>query len=79
MQDFFVDRLSNLAIHQGTARLDFSRLQSIDPEKREAVFAPSGRLVMPIDAFMQMAEQIARVREAIVQQAKAQPEAKPAA
>lgn len=73
MQDIFADRLANLAIHQGIARLDFARLESVDPEKNQATFAPSLRLAMPVDAFMRMAEQIGQAREAILQQTKADP------
>lgn len=73
MQDLFTDRLINLNIHQGIARLDFARLEKLDPEKHQATFTPSLRLAMPLDAFMQMAEQINKVREAIIQQAGQNP------
>ncbi len=76
MQDLFTDRLVNLQVHQGIARLDFARLEKLDPEKQQATFAPALRLAMPLDAFMHMAEQIDKVREAILQQAKANPPAK---
>ena len=69
MQDLFTDRLHSLNVHQGIARLDFARLEKIDTEKKQATFTPSLRLAMPLDAFMQMADQINKVREAIIQQA----------
>lgn len=68
MIDLFIDRLAAVQIHQGVARLDFSRLESIDPEKKQASFAPSLRLAMPLDAFMQATEQMVKIREAILQQ-----------
>ncbi|WP_089963948.1 hypothetical protein [Limnohabitans sp. 2KL-3] len=69
MQDLFVDRIFNIGIHQGIARMDFARLEKVDPEKKQVVFQPSLRVAMPLDAFLQMAEQVVRLREQIVQQA----------
>lgn len=69
MQDLFADRLVNLSIHQGIVRLDFARLEKIDPEKQQATFQPSIRLALPLDAFMQMAEQVGKVRDALLEQA----------
>jgi len=80
MQDLFADRFINLNIHRGIARLDFARMEKLDPEQQQATFSPSLRVVMPVDAFMQMAEQINKVREAILQQAsqdRPAPDAKP--
>ncbi len=79
MQDLFADRIFNIAIHQGIARLDFARLEKLDPEKKQATFQPSVRLAMPLDAFMQMAEQVARLREEIMKQAAADQAVKPEA
>lgn len=73
MQDLFTDRLINLTIHQNIARIDFARLETLDPQKQQATFQPNLRLAMPIDAFMHMAEQVAKVREAIIEQAKRAP------
>jgi hypothetical protein len=72
MQDLFADRLVNMQIHQGVARLDFARLEKVDPEKNQATFAPALRLVMPLDAFLQAVEQMNRVREDILKQAQTQ-------
>jgi hypothetical protein len=72
MKDLITDRLLN--IHRGIARLDFARLESVDTEKNPATFAPSMRLSKPVDTFMQMAEQVNKVREAILDQAKPQTE-----
>lgn len=78
MGDLFAERLVNLQIHQGVARLDFARLESIDVEKNQATFAPAFRLAMPVDAFMQMAEQFQKVRETIQNQAKDKSDKPPA-
>jgi len=72
MQDLFAERLVNMHIHQGVARLDFARLESIDPQKNQATFAPALRLVMPLDAFMQAVEQMNRIREDILKQSQPQ-------
>lgn len=66
MRDFFVDRFANLNIADGVTRLDFVRVESINVEKKQVTMAPSLRLVLPFDAFMQMAEQFAKVREEII-------------
>jgi hypothetical protein len=66
MRDFFVDRFANLNISDGVARLDFMRVDSVDAEKKQVSMSPSLRLAIPFDAFMQMAEQFASVREEII-------------
>ncbi len=79
MQDIFAERLINLQIHQGIARLDFARLETIDVEKNQATFAPAFRLAMPVDAFIQMTEQFQKVRESIQNKVKDQANKPPAA
>jgi hypothetical protein len=66
MRDFFVDRFANLNIADGVARIDFVRVDNIDAEKKQATMSPSLRLAIPFDAFMQMTEQFAKVREEIL-------------
>jgi hypothetical protein len=68
MQDLFVDRIFNIGIHQGIARMDFARLEKVDPEKKQVVFQPSMRLAMPLDAFVQMADQMVHLRDEILKQ-----------
>ena len=68
MQDIFTDRMVNLNIHQGIARIDFARLESIDTDKNQAKFQANLRLAMPLDAFMQMTEQFVKVREEMIKQ-----------
>jgi len=66
MRDFFVDRFANLNIADGVARLDFVRVENINAEKKQVTMSPSLRLALPFEAFMQMAEQFAKVREEII-------------
>ena len=66
MRDFFVDRFANLNIADGVARLDFLRVENINAEKKQVTMSPSLRLALPFEAFMQMAEQFAKVREEIL-------------
>jgi len=66
MRDFFVDRFANLNIADGVARIDFVRVENINAEKKQVTMSPSLRLALPFEAFMQMAEQFARVREEII-------------
>jgi|GEM_PF-1219630 len=66
MRDFFVDRFANLSIADGVARIDFVRVENINAEKKQVTMSPSLRLAIPFEAFMQMAEQFANVREEIL-------------
>ena len=66
MRDFFVDRFANLSIADGVARIDFVRVENINADKKQVTMSPSLRLALPLEAFMQMAEQFAKVREEII-------------
>jgi hypothetical protein len=66
MRDFFVDRFANLSIADGVARIDFVRVENINAEKKQVTMSPSLRLALPFEAFMQMVEQFAKVREEII-------------
>lgn len=72
MRDLFVDRFANLNIADGVARVDFARVENINAEKKQVTMAPSLRLVLPFEAFMQMAEQFAKVREEIIKKSSEQ-------
>ena len=48
MSDLFVDRLGNVAIADGVVRLDFLRLVSVDPEKKQVQMEPSVRVAIPL-------------------------------
>lgn len=73
MQDIFVDRLGNVTVAGGVARLDFMRLESIDPEKQQAVLKPSTRLVIPFDGLMQAIQMLEKMREQLLKQAQEPP------
>ena len=53
MKNIFVDRLANVAVTNGTAWLDSLRLAAVDIEKT-VTMKPSVKLVLPMDAPMQM-------------------------
>jgi len=72
MRDFYVDRFANLNIAEGVARIDFARVENINAEKKQVTMAPSLRLALPLEAFMQMAEQFAKVREEIIKKSSEQ-------
>lgn len=78
MQDLFAEGLIKVQIHQGNARMDFARLESVDPENKKATFAPAVRLVMPLEAFMQAVEEMNRMREDILKKSKVQSANQPA-
>lgn len=56
-------------VSQGVARLDFARIENYDNDKKEITMTPHARLILPIDSFMQFAEQVARIKEEILSKA----------
>jgi hypothetical protein len=62
MKDVFVDRLGNIAVTNGIARLDFLRLASVDTEKKSVTMEPSVRLILPIDSLMQMMQMLEQMK-----------------
>jgi len=68
MHDLFVDRLGNVTIGNGVARLDFLRLESIDNDKQQVTMNPSTRLVIPLDGLMQAIQMLEKARDQIVKQ-----------
>ncbi len=68
MLDLFSERIVNVQIHQGIARLDFARLESVNPETKEVALKPAMRVAMPLAAFMEMADHIGKIRENILKQ-----------
>lgn len=72
MLDLFAERIVNVQIHQGIARLDFARLESVNAETKEVMMKPAMRVVMPLAAFMEMADHIGKIRENVIKQMPAQ-------
>ena len=70
MTDLYADRLGNITIANGVARLDFLRLTSVDTEKQQASMAHSFRLVLPIDGMIQTLEALDKVRNDLQKQIK---------
>lgn len=75
MSDLFVDRLGNIVIADGVARLDFLRLNEIDADKKQARMAPSVRLAIPLTGLIQAIEMLDKVRGQLVQKTQARPPA----
>ena len=70
MNDFYVDRFLKFNVSQGVARLDFARMDAFDPEKNEVTMSPAGRLVMPLESFMHLADEVAKIKTQVLNQAK---------
>lgn len=68
MQDLFADRLGNVTIAAGVARLDFLRVETLNPEKKQVSFAPSIRLAIPVAGLMQMVQMLDQLRDEIAKQ-----------
>jgi hypothetical protein len=71
MSDLFVDRLGNVAIADGVVRLDFLRLASVDPDKKQARMEPALRVAIPLQGFLQAVDMLAKVHAELRQQATA--------
>ncbi len=77
MSDLFVDRLGNIVVADGVARLDFLRLSALDAEKKQARMAPSVRLVIPVNGLLQAIEMLDKMRGELLRQAQAGPAVAP--
>lgn len=78
--DIYADRIGGVIVSEGVVRLDLLRLDSIDADAKQRKMTPAGRLVLPLDAFMQMSNVVQQMREKIAaevaaQKAKGTPEA----
>lgn len=65
MQDLFVDRLANVIIVNKVARLDFIRIDTIDPVTNKGTTSPSLRVAIPLDGLIDIAQQLDKLREQI--------------
>ncbi len=70
MKDLFVDRLINITVIQGVARLDFARIDEIDPKEQQVKASPSYRLAMPLDALAGLAEQTNKAVKELMERSK---------
>jgi hypothetical protein len=79
MNDLFADRLLNISVLGGVVRLDFARVDGVNPEDKKVQMSPSYRIAVPMDALVQIAEQssqiVAAIRQHNAQSEKAQPAA----
>lgn len=69
MNDLFVDRLGNVTIAAGVARLDFLRVESIDNEKKQMTLKPSVRVAIPLDGLIQTIQMLENIKAQLVAQA----------
>ena len=74
MKDLFVDRLVNVSVLAGVARLDFARVDNVNPEDKKIQMSNSYRVALPIDALVHLAEQSSKVVEELKKQAASQGE-----
>jgi enterochelin esterase-like enzyme len=75
MKDLFVDRLVNVSVLAGVARLDFARVDNVNPEDKKIQMSNSYRVALPLDALVHLAEQSSKVVEELKKQAANQSEA----
>lgn len=72
MKDLFVDRLVNVSVLAGVARLDFARVDNVNPDDKKIQMSNSYRVALPIDALVHLAEQSSKVVEELKKQAASQ-------
>jgi len=65
MKDLFVDRLVNISVLQGVARLDFARVDEVDTKDKKVKMSPSYRIAMPVDALAALLEQSSKALDDI--------------
>ena len=68
MSDLFVDRLGNIVIADGVARLDFLRLSALDAERKQARMVPSARIAIPVSALLQAIDMLDKIRDDLLHQ-----------
>jgi hypothetical protein len=75
--DLFADRIGNVTVSEGVARIDFLRLEdnASDPQQRSYRF--SHRLVLPLQTFGQLGAAVQQMREKIATELEAQKAAQP--
>lgn len=71
MPDLFVDRLGNIVIANGVARLDFLRLNDFDAERKQARMAASIRLAIPVTGLVQAIDMLDKLKAELLRQAQA--------
>jgi len=74
VKDLFVDRLVNVSVLAGVARLDFARVDNVNPDDKKIQMSNSYRVALPIDALVHLAEQSSKVVEELKKQAANQSE-----
>lgn len=72
MKDLFVDRIVNVSVLAGVARLDFARVDNINPDDQKIQMSGSYRVAMPVDALVHMVEQGSKVVDELKKQAAQQ-------
>ena len=70
MKDLFVDRLINISVWQGVARLDFARVDDVNPEDKKVSMSASYRVAMPLDALAALAEQSSKAMADLTKRAQ---------
>lgn len=68
MKDLFADRLLNISVIGGVARLDFARVDQLNAEDKKVQMSPSYRIAVPVDALVQISEQSSQIIAAIKEQ-----------
>ena len=73
MTDIYADNVANLTVVNGIARIDFVAVEKVDPVSKQATLRPSGRVILPMAALLQLAEVIDNVKTEMARQQPASP------
>jgi len=70
MNDLFVDRLVNVSVMSGVARLDFARVDDVNQEDKKIQMSNSYRIALPLEALVHLSEQTANAVAELRKQSK---------
>lgn len=72
MQTYYADRLGNINIAGGMARLDFLTVKGVENEGKQVQLEKSFRLVMPMDGIFQTIGLLEEMKQALMKQVEAE-------
>lgn len=68
MSNYYADRLGNINVVGGVARLDFLRVKDIESDSKKVNLEEAFRLVMPLEGVMQTIEVLEQMKTELLKQ-----------
>ncbi|MDP8052553.1 hypothetical protein QJU23_08975 [Pasteurella atlantica] len=70
MSHYFADRLGNISVLGGVARLDFLTVKEIDKTSQKVSLENSIKLVMPLEGIMQTIDALEKMKQELLEVAE---------